>query len=185
MTSETPLGHERQGELDIEDLLREPDQVHMVSASPFLPQRQNSVVTDQGVAVIQNVTQGGIVPSSNLLTVSDPRLVTMPVDEKQLMVVNAEQPLTSPPAAQHNEVLPTRNIRPPILEGESCDDPLFGGGSMRHNSDLRQIPLVPVFAPTLDEFTQMSFQEYLTECEKHIDPNCGAFKVSNSLYPPS
>ena len=37
MTSATPLGHERQGELDLEDLLREPVEVAMGSASPFLP----------------------------------------------------------------------------------------------------------------------------------------------------
>ena len=107
--------------------------------------------------MIQNIAEGAV-PASNLITVSDPQLVTMQVDEKQLMMV-AEQPLQSPPAPIV-EVTPTRNIRPPILEGDDLNDPnfnLLGGGSMRHNSDLRQIPLVPVFAPTLQEFTEMSF----------------------------
>jgi len=37
--------------------------------------------------------------------------------------------------------------------------------------------MCPIFEPTLKEFTEMSFQDYLVECEKHIEPNCGVFKV--------
>ena len=51
--------------------------------------------------------------------------------------------------------------------------------SRRHtNLHLEEIEYAPVFEPTLEEFNSFSFQDYLMECEKHIDPNCGVFKVS-------
>ena len=32
--------------------------------------------------------------------------------------------------------------------------------------------------PTMEEFTQFTFCEYLAECEKYLDPKIGCFKVS-------
>jgi len=50
--------------------------------------------------------------------------------------------------------------------------------SRRQNMQLRKIPQCPIFEPTLKEFTEMSFKDYITECEKVIAPTCGVFKVS-------
>ena len=50
--------------------------------------------------------------------------------------------------------------------------------SVRHsNLHLEDIDYCPVFEPSLEEFKAFSFQDYLMECEKLIDPNCGVFKV--------
>jgi len=37
--------------------------------------------------------------------------------------------------------------------------------------------MCPIFEPTLEEFTEMTFEEYLIEAEKLISPNCGVYKV--------
>ena len=50
----------------------------------------------------------------------------------------------------------------------------------RENLILKQIPLCPSFEPTLEEFTQISFEDYLIECEKLLPPNCGVYKVRTS-----
>ena len=47
----------------------------------------------------------------------------------------------------------------------------------RSNQLLGSIRMCPTFEPTIEEFTELSFEEYLIECEKWIEPNCGVFKV--------
>lgn len=73
-----------------------------------------------------------------------------------------------------------RKIKPPHIPSDACAEEMTQASSRRQNSYLRQIPLCPVFEPTLEEFTQMSFQEYMAECEKMIEPSCGIFKVGEA-----
>ena len=68
-------------------------------------------------------------------------------------------------------------IKPPVLPVEISSPQDFEKEGRRQNQFLRRIKMCPVFEPTLQEFTQMGFQEYLVECEKLIDPNCGVYKV--------
>ena len=43
---------------------------------------------------------------------------------------------------------------------------------------LQDIPMIPVFEPTLEEFENITFEDYCVAAEKLIDPNVGCFKVS-------
>ena len=56
-----------------------------------------------------------------------------------------------------------------------------GPQGRRENLYLRQIPLCPTFEPTLEEFTEISFEDYLIECEKLLPPTCGVYKVSHHI----
>ena len=68
-------------------------------------------------------------------------------------------------------------IKGPVIPGQRTYDDEVQLGS-RQNLVLRQIPQCPCFEPTLEEFTEMGFQEYLVEAEKWLEPNCGVYKVS-------
>ena len=48
----------------------------------------------------------------------------------------------------------------------------------RTNVVLQDIPMIPVFEPTLEEFENITFEDYCVAAEKLIDPNVGCFKVS-------
>ena len=70
-------------------------------------------------------------------------------------------------------------------EGDAQADTKRGRASRdrsgrRQNQLLATIAPCPTFEPTLEEFTEMTFQDYLVECEKLIDPGCGVYKVSQS-----
>ena len=46
---------------------------------------------------------------------------------------------------------------------------------------LQDIPMIPVFEPTLEEFENITFEDYCVAAEKLIDPNVGCFKVSKLI----
>ena len=69
---------------------------------------------------------------------------------------------------------PPYKIKPPKLHE---NEQLGEKEGRRENLILKQIPLCPMFEPTLEEFTQISFEDYLIECEKLLPPNCGVYKV--------
>ena len=47
----------------------------------------------------------------------------------------------------------------------------------RQNKALCSMPWCPIFEPSLDEFSNISFEDYVSAAEKMIDPNIGCFKV--------
>ena len=49
--------------------------------------------------------------------------------------------------------------------------------SVRQNMALGNIPLCPIFEPTLKEFTEISFEDYVKKCEDSLGPEIGCFKV--------
>ncbi len=69
-------------------------------------------------------------------------------------------------------------IKPPIFDHDNADQNDEAKDGRRQNQLLRQIRQCPLFEPTLKEFSEISFQDYLIECEKLIDPSCGVYKVS-------
>ena len=52
------------------------------------------------------------------------------------------------------------------------------GRPHRQNTKLDSIPLCPIFEPTLEEFENISFSDYVTQAESMIPSEIGCFKVS-------
>ena len=50
--------------------------------------------------------------------------------------------------------------------------------SKRQKPVLLEIPMCPVFTPTMQEFTKYTFMEYLAAAEEMLGPNIGVYKVS-------
>ena len=163
----TPI-HQHQ-ELDIEDLLGgEPAAIDR-SPSPLLMHHQDESPENHEASQIKEISHAAEIqlPATASLSAAPGSAIDQSLLQQKVSSI----------------------IRPPIIEKQNIDDEDNDGdnaqksaGVSRNNTVLRQIPYVPVFAPTYDEFTKLSFQEYLTECEKHIDPNCGAFKVSQEVH---
>ena len=74
------------------------------------------------------------------------------------------------------------SIKPPkVFDNEDSNDSSQCLGEervSRYNSVLREIPQCPVFEPTLEEFTNISFEDYVQKAESMLDPSIGCFKVS-------
>ena len=77
----------------------------------------------------------------------------------------------------------TGSIKPPIQQSQHSysDAKASAGRASRTNEVLRDIPPIPVFEPTLEEFENISFEDYMAMAEKLIDPNIGCFKVSGLI----
>ena len=104
--------------------------------------------------------------------------VAEPVLEKQKEIQLddlLEAPASQTLSAAEEVPAPYSKIRPPIAAVDDKEIPQEG---RRQNLYLRQIPQCPVFEPTLEEFTRLSFSEYLIEAEKLIAPEIGVYKVS-------
>ena len=53
-----------------------------------------------------------------------------------------------------------------IAEAEAAQKSIAKDRSVRQNTALGNIPLCPIFEPTLEEFTQISFEDYVKKCEE-------------------
>ena len=53
-----------------------------------------------------------------------------------------------------------------IAEAEAAKPSIAKERTVRSNMALGNIPLCPIFEPTLEEFTQISFQDYVKKCEE-------------------
>jgi hypothetical protein len=49
--------------------------------------------------------------------------------------------------------------------------------SKRQKPVLLEIPMCPVFTPTMQEFTKYTFMEYLAAAEEMLGPKIGVYKV--------
>ena len=76
-----------------------------------------------------------------------------------------------------SEAVPT--IKPPKQDDSSDGTRCTGKDrSQRQNMILREIPPCPVFEPTLEEFENISFEDYVQKAESTLDRSIGCFKVS-------